>query len=292
MNANLDDLPEFVDSGSGGRPLKPRCGRCYEECDRLLPANCYERPETLIGQPLGMYHCPECGAMVLAGVEHPHLCKQCFDRTHPGFDGDQPRKGDWMITIGGQKFYPFDPRASEVDIEDIATSLSHICRFNGHVKRFYSVAEHSVLCSYVGDPTYAFDKLMHDAEEAYTGDLIRPIKTHADMETFRWVGAVVAGHIEDAMRVFHGMPKPDTDLMKRQEDVHSADNAVLFSEKAALLPDVPWGWSLPPADVKVRGLRPEAARNLFLARFEELTKGRTRKWRVLRVKAFLWGLLP
>lgn len=62
------------------------CGRCYEEEVILFPANCNEKPERLLNAPIGMYHCPDCGAMVLAGQEHPELCDRCINRTHPGFD--------------------------------------------------------------------------------------------------------------------------------------------------------------------------------------------------------------
>lgn len=62
------------------------CGRCYDAVDQLFPANCAERPEQFKGMPLGMYHCPDCGAMVLAGVEHPQICRRCLDRRHPAFD--------------------------------------------------------------------------------------------------------------------------------------------------------------------------------------------------------------
>lgn len=62
------------------------CGRCYDEVGELFPANCTERPEKLIGQPLGQYHCPDCGAMIIAGLKHPDLCKNCLDRKHPTFD--------------------------------------------------------------------------------------------------------------------------------------------------------------------------------------------------------------
>lgn len=64
------------------------CGRCYETVEELFPANCNEKPEKLAGQPIGQYHCPDCGAMVVAGVPHPDLCKRCIDREHPGFDVD------------------------------------------------------------------------------------------------------------------------------------------------------------------------------------------------------------
>jgi hypothetical protein len=62
------------------------CGRCYDEVGELFPANCEEKPELLVGQPLGQYHCPDCGAMVLAGLEHPMMCKECIERVHPYFD--------------------------------------------------------------------------------------------------------------------------------------------------------------------------------------------------------------
>ncbi len=66
------------------------CGRCYEETDKLFEAPCVEKPENLLGAPIGQYHCPDCGAMVLAGIPHPKLCKRCKNLNHPGFD----KKGD------------------------------------------------------------------------------------------------------------------------------------------------------------------------------------------------------
>lgn len=62
------------------------CGRCYAEDVPIFDANCSEKPESLANLPLGMYHCPECGAMLLAGLPHFELCQLCLDRTHPGFD--------------------------------------------------------------------------------------------------------------------------------------------------------------------------------------------------------------
>lgn len=61
------------------------CGRCYDEGVETYPsANCSERPEERIN--LGMYHCPDCGAMVLGGYPHPDICFLCLTRTHPSFD--------------------------------------------------------------------------------------------------------------------------------------------------------------------------------------------------------------
>lgn len=62
------------------------CGRCYDSVDEVFEPNCNEKPEKLLGQPLGQYRCPDCGAMVVAGIEHPYMCKQCIDKEHPNFD--------------------------------------------------------------------------------------------------------------------------------------------------------------------------------------------------------------
>lgn len=53
------------------------CGRCYDEVNELFNSNCNEKPEELLGQPIGQYHCPDCGAMVMAGMEHFKVCKRC-----------------------------------------------------------------------------------------------------------------------------------------------------------------------------------------------------------------------
>ena len=72
-----------------------------------------------------------------------------------------------------------NPTTDMIDIKDIATSLSKICRFGGHTNRFYSVAQHSVLVSHLmkeGEGTYELEALMHDASEAYLGDVVKPLK--------------------------------------------------------------------------------------------------------------------
>lgn len=66
-------------------PWVPMCVRCYAEGE-LFPAKCSERPELLVDSPIGQYHCPDCGAMVMAGVPHGPVCVLCRDRNHPAFD--------------------------------------------------------------------------------------------------------------------------------------------------------------------------------------------------------------
>lgn len=100
--------------------------------------------------------------------------------------GHEDRKGYYMHTYTGRRYFPCDPRPEEVDIRDIAHHLAQQCRFAGANLRKVSVAEHSVLASYVGRrgdkavfesyPLKAMHKLMHDSAETYLQDMIRPLK--------------------------------------------------------------------------------------------------------------------
>lgn len=69
-----------------------------------------------------------------------------------------------------------DPDPETINIDDISASLSKMCRFNGHTAEFYSVAQHCVLASYLVPDEYAMHALLHDASEAYLGDIVSPVK--------------------------------------------------------------------------------------------------------------------
>jgi hypothetical protein len=85
---------------------------------------------------------------------------------------------DWIETYTGRQFWPLTPSPADVDIVDIAHALSLKCRFAGHCKKFYSVAEHSVIASYWVPKEHAKAALLHDAAEAYLADVSGPIKPH------------------------------------------------------------------------------------------------------------------
>lgn len=82
----------------------------------------------------------------------------------------------WIVTYSGNKFNVFNPNSSSVNIEDIAHALAMCTRFNGHLKHYYSIAEHCWHMSYLVEPQFALAALMHDAAEAYLSDIPRPIK--------------------------------------------------------------------------------------------------------------------
>lgn len=112
----------------------------------------------------------------------------------------------WILTRSGRKFDLARPTADMVDPADIAHSLSMQCRFNGHTSRYYSVAQHSYL---VADLVPAEDQLaglLHDATEAYVGDLVRPLKegmrTHALQAALCWLreAGEVGANVEELNR--------------------------------------------------------------------------------------------
>src|SRR5579872_2947230 len=84
----------------------------------------------------------------------------------------------WIQTASGLEFPLFEPRLDAINIEDIAHGLSMICRFTGQCARFYSVAEHSVHVSHLVPREDAAWGLLHDAAEAYLGDVASPLKKH------------------------------------------------------------------------------------------------------------------
>ena len=86
----------------------------------------------------------------------------------------------WIMTQTGRMFFFENPHPRSIVIEDIAHALSQICRFTGHTKCHYSVAEHCVRVSWLAETKYgkpyAKEGLLHDASEAYMNDLNGPLK--------------------------------------------------------------------------------------------------------------------
>ena len=84
---------------------------------------------------------------------------------------------NYIITYSGKKFYFDDPQPDQISVEDIAHSLANTGRFNGHTKHFYSVAQHCCkVHDLLGGGSMGWYGLFHDASEAYTGDMVSPLK--------------------------------------------------------------------------------------------------------------------
>lgn len=82
-----------------------------------------------------------------------------------------------IYTLNGSYFNFLDVEKNVISISTIARALSNLCRFNGQIEQFYSVAQHSVLCSYLVPKDLAMQALFHDAAEAYIGDVTKPLKS-------------------------------------------------------------------------------------------------------------------
>jgi len=179
------------------------------------------------------------------------------------------RRGNWMQTYTGRVYWPIDPRPSEVCIEDIAHHLSMLCRYTGACRQFYSIAEHSWHVSRMVPEEDALAGLLHDAPEAYTNDINRPLKRSPGMEGYRAIERL--NH--EAIFFRFGLPPTIPHSVER------ADGDILFHEQAALMPSAPvgmdWGMGLPRPEVlrpeMICGWGPRMAELRFLERFKELT---------------------
>ncbi len=104
-----------------------------------------------------------------------------------GLHQDRPEA---ISTWSGRYIEPLHPQPEEVCIEDIAHALSRLCRYNGHVQHFLSVARHSIwvaehVYTLTGDPKLGLQGLLHDGAEAYLSDVPRPVKRSEEMAHFR-----------------------------------------------------------------------------------------------------------
>lgn len=176
------------------------------------------------------------------------------------------RYGDWCCTYSGVSFYPLDPREDEIHIEDIAHALSLLCRFGGHCREFYSVAEHSVLVLRIvakstTDRRVLRAALLHDASEAYLIDVPRPIKSH--LTNYKRIEAALQACIDQR---FDSAPGLGAEL------VHHADEVALATEKRDLMPQrsAAWAWLPDPMADVIAPLSPRAAEIAFLDAFTQL----------------------
>ena len=181
---------------------------------------------------------------------------------------DLPAPGPYLQTVSGRRVNPFDPDPSQLDPDDIARALGNVCRFGGHAKAFYSVAQHSVIVSQLveqrgGDAHDAFAALMHDATEAYLGDMPHPLKHRSALgAAFKAAEEHLERAISERFRI-----KPDVPEIKR------VDRALLATERRAFSAE-DWHWpeleGVEPLDLELTAWSPDDAARAFAERYAEL----------------------
>lgn len=145
----------------------------------------------------------------------------------------------WIVTSTGGVFYPLAPHPYHIDLEDVAHALSNICRFTGHCREFYSVAQHSVYVARLaqhaaGEDAAGLLGLFHDAPEAYLCDIARPLKRQPAFAAYRVAESRLFAAVVEAF-----------ELNTRYLDaVLEIDERIVTNEAYALLPRIPEGWAL------------------------------------------------
>ena len=198
-------------------------------------------------------------------------------------------------TYTGKLVNVADPDPATIDIFDIAHHLALMTRFNGACRVAYSIAQHSILCaSRAGDYHFpqpreqklALALLMHDAAEAYVGDIIRTIKY--EVPDF----VVFENKLMDAINTRFDLPRvADLPFFKRA--IKEVDNRMLVTEKLQLMdPNVRWAIEdiFEPYDLELELRQPRAAELLFLSTFakfrpDEVTPERVEKVMGVKINA-------
>ncbi len=172
--------------------------------------------------------------------------------------------GPTIKLASGAYFDLEDPDASDIRIEDIAHALSHICRYTGHCREFYSVAQHSVLVSSIVPPADQLAGLLHDAAEAFVGDVSKPLKIL--LPDYKAIEARVEAS------VFRRFGLPQT----LPESVKAADRIALRTEQRDLMDAEGEDWTytegVAPLLARIHPQSSKLARDSFLSRFKFLTQ--------------------
>lgn len=184
----------------------------------------------------------------------------------------------WVQTATGRRFNFNDIESNEISVIDIAWALGHQCRYNGHSSEFYSVAEHSVQMSYAAlvngaSREVALEMLLHDAAEAYMGDLVRPLKQ------------MLPAYTEYEKRLMRHIRKSlgcTANEWEHVKIVKEYDHRILMNEKDDLLKNIadPIEWGVPVEaaalgrlNVTLEFWKPELAAVNFLYAYRGLVIG-------------------
>lgn len=200
------------------------------------------------------------------------------------------RPGAWSQAYSGETYWPLDPLPEEIHFDDIVAGLREP-RYRGQTREFYTVLEHSVLVSCMAEKLASQRThtkrlvelcgrlgLLHDATEAYIGDVTRPLKYQRVMRGYRKLEAKWEAAVMEHFHVFAGAPYdvPDWEAEEAKRIVHEVDNRIVLDEIEALMID-PDMWSrrgryvgVEPLGIEIPGWTWEQAMIAFCQRFSEL----------------------
>ncbi|POA75380.1 phosphohydrolase [Pseudomonas sp. GW531-T4] len=175
----------------------------------------------------------------------------------------------WILTASGRQFDLLSPTAAMVTPYDIAHALAHLCRFNGHTRQHYSVAQHSLLVAGLCPEKHQLAALLHDATEAYIGDMTRPLKQV--MPQYRQVEETIWQAICDRFNLEPTLPSV----------VVRADLVLLATERRDLMPDHPGEWDclkgIPAMPERITPLTAQEASLQFFSRLMDLMQANHRR---------------
>ncbi|WP_397452498.1 phosphohydrolase [Pseudomonas sp. NA-150] len=163
-----------------------------------------------------------------------------------------------ILTRFNKHFNLRSPNAELIDPRDIAHALAHLCRFYGHTSEFYSVAQHSCIVADLVPEEHKLAALLHDATEAYVGDMARPLK--ACLPEYRSV----------EYRVWKAVCKRFQLDLELPACVEKADLIALATERRDLMPSDPAIWDclvdIEPMAERIRPWGPVEARTTYFQR--------------------------
>jgi 5'-deoxynucleotidase YfbR-like HD superfamily hydrolase len=167
-----------------------------------------------------------------------------------------------ILTASGIYFSLDRPDPATIYIADIAHALSQLCRFTGHCRELYSVAQHSYVVSQLVPPEERLAGLLHDAAEAYLGDVSSPLKQLLPQYQ------ALEGLVHQAICVRFGISP------KQSDDIKRADLIMLATEKRDLMGNRGGIWpildGIEPMPRRITPWPAFVAKKAFLDRFHEL----------------------
>ena len=198
-----------------------------------------------------------------------------------------------IATIDGQLVNPFTVKATDgvFRVDTIAHALSNLCRYNGHTERFYSVAEHCLLVQLVVDvratglgltpeqrAMLSFEALVHDAVEAYLGDVCAPFKKMPEFASYRQAEA----RLSSELRKWFGLASDEPELVRQIDvEIRGTERHWLMPESRAL---VEWKTAPILEWMECGTMTPQEAKHGWLTRFYDLRPdwrdGGSDKWQM------------